>query len=312
VRRLLVAAVGLAILFGGCAGGGDEPAPPPGRFLSTQETLTPQAHLFGDPVEARLDVVVDRRRLDPGAIRVRAGFLPYRMVDGLRRSRRDFSRFTRLRFEATLRCLTVQCVPTRLGSVLGDQEGRGERRTFRFDHVRVLYDDPRTGETRELRRAVWPPLDSISRLSPEREDPFAFRFMPGAEFEATLAPVLEPEYAVHPWLMAALLLAGAAALLALPGRHVARWALARRREAAVAAAEVPPLELALRRVEHARDHGDPDEQRDALEALAVLLDGNGSGPTRGLRELAWSVEPPPAERMTAVVATVREADGASL
>jgi hypothetical protein len=308
VRRLLVAALGLALLVGGCAGGGDEPAPPPGRFLSTQETLTPQAHLFGDPVEARLDVVVDRRRLDPDAIRLRVGFLPYRIVDGLRRSRRDFSRFTRLRFEATLRCLTVQCVPTRLGSVLGDQEGRGERRTFRFDLGEVLYDDPERGETRRLRRVVWPPLDSISRQSPD-VDSFQFRFTPGAEFDATLAPVPEPEYAVPPWVLAALLLAAAAALLVLPGRHVARWALARRRDAVAAAAEVPPLEQALRRVEHARDHGDADEQRDALEALAVVLDGNGSGPTRALRELAWSLAPPPLERMTAVVASVREADG---
>jgi hypothetical protein len=174
--------------------------------------------------------------------------------------------------------------------------------------VRVLYDDPETGATRQLRRAVWPPLDSISRLSPEG-DQFQFRFTPGAEFEATLAPVLEPEYAAPPWLLGALLLAGAAALLVLPGRHVARWALARRREA-VAAAEVPPLERALRRVEQARDNGDADEQRHALEALAVVLEGNGSGSTGALRELAWSLDPPPAERLTAMVATLREADGA--
>ena len=50
----------------------------------------------------------------------------------------------RLRYEATLRCLTVACIPTRLASVLGDQEGRGERRTFRFDPVVVIYDDPKT------------------------------------------------------------------------------------------------------------------------------------------------------------------------
>lgn len=305
-------AVGLALLFGGCAGGGDEPAPPPGRFLSTQVSLSPRAHLFGDPVEARLDVVVDRRRLDPGAIRIRAGFLPYRMVDGLRRSRRDFPRFTRLRFEATLRCLTVECVPTRLASVLGAQEGRGERRTFRFDHVRVLYDDPETRTTRQLRRVVWPPLDSISRLSPEAQDPFAFRFTPGDEFEATLAPVLEPEYAVPPWVLAALLVLGAAALLVLPGRQAARWALKRRRAAAAAAADVPRLEQALRRVEQARDHGEPGERRDALEALAVVLEGDGGGPTSAVRELAWSAETPPAKQMTAVVARVREADGASV
>ena len=306
MRRAALLACALGLLVAGC-GGEDATAPPQGQALATSRSLTPAAHLFADPVIARIDVVVDRAKLDPDHVRVRLDFLPYRMVSGLERSRRDFSRFTRLSYEAKLRCLTVACVPTRLGSVLGDQEGRGERRTFRFDPVRVIYDDPKTGKPRQLKRVWWPPLDAISRLSPDAS-PLPFGVGAGAEFQATLAPVLEPEYRVPAPLLAALLLAAAAALLAVPGGLVARR-VRRRRPAGGAEAEVPPLERALRRVEWARDHGDAEEQREALEALAYELDGNGRGDAGDVRRLAWSPQAPERDEVTGVVATVRGADG---
>jgi hypothetical protein len=308
VRSLLSAAV-VAAALAGCGGGSDPGAPPPGKDFATQRSLTPPAHLFADPVEARFDVVVDRSKLDPDRVRIRVDFLPYRMVSGLRRSRDDFSGFTRLRYEATLRCLTVACIPARLASVLGDQEGRGERRTFRFDPVVVIYDDPKTGKPRQLRRVWWPPLDSISRLSPNAA-PLPFGLAPGGEFQATLAPVLEPEYRVPPWLLAALLLAAAALLLVWPGVLLARWLRSRRPERS-AGTEVPPVERALRLVERARDRGDDEEQREALEALAVELEDNGSRPgATDVRRLAWSPEPPAREDVTSLVTAVREAHGA--
>jgi hypothetical protein len=303
VRRLAVLAA--VALVAGCGGGDDGPAPPPGKSLATQRALTPTAHLFADPVEARLDVIVDRERLDPDRVRLRVDFLPYRMVDGLRRSRDDYPRFTRLRFEATLRCLTVACIPQRLGSILGDQEGRGERRTFRFDPARVLYDDPATGRTRNLRRVWWPPLDSISRLATVNPE---LRFLaPGAELEATLAPVREPDSTVPPWLLAAALLAAAAAALSLPAVRVARWHRARRPQQEPVS-PLSALERALLQVERARDD---EARRDALEALALELDGDGGAPhARDARRLAWSPERPEPDEAARLLAAVREAHAA--
>lgn len=295
-------------LVAGCGGGSEGPAPPPGKALATHRSLTPAAHLFADPVRARFDVVVDRERLDPDRVRVRVDFLPYRMVGGLRRSRDDYARFTRLRYEATLRCLTVACIPQRLGSVLGDQEGRGERRTFRFDPARVLYDDPETGRLRNLRRVWWPPLDSISRLA--TVNPQLGFLAPGAELEATLAPVREPGYRVPPWLLAAALLAAAAALLAFPGVRAVRWYRARRPEAEPSSPQ-SALERALLQVERARDAGDDEARRDALEALALELDANGGDPhARDARRLAWSPERPERAETTRLVAAVRKAHAA--
>jgi hypothetical protein len=68
-----------------------------------------------------------------------------------------------------------------------------------------------------------------------------------------------------------------------------------------------PVERALRRVERALDEGRPAQQREALEALAAELDGDGRAARA--RSLAWRPEPPPADAATALVAELRGADG---
>jgi hypothetical protein len=303
----VLAAAAALVLQAGCADDGDQQAPPPGRALATSRALTPTAHLFGEFVHARLDVIVDRDELDPDRVRAVLDFLPYRIQGGIARSRDDFSHFTRLRWEATLRCITIACVPSRLQSVLGDQEGRGERRTYRFKPARVLYDDPDGVSAKRLREVAWPPLDAISRLSPDEEEVPAYATLgPGGEFRATLAPVDEPSYRVPAWLLAGALLLAAAALLAFPATLVVRE-VRRRRPQPEAEGRLSPLEQALQRVEHVRDHGDAEEQREALEALAWELDGDGRAAR--VRALAWQPDAPRAEDTTALVAELRRADG---
>jgi hypothetical protein len=56
-----------------------------------------------------------------------------------------------------------------------------------------------------------------------------------------------------------------------------------------------------------RDHGDAEEQREALEALAFELDGDGRASR--VRALAWRPSAPQAEETTALVAELRRADG---
>jgi hypothetical protein len=315
-RRLVTALALLALVAAGCGDGSEGAGPPPGRFIATSRSLTPTAHLFADPVAVRIDVVVSRKRLDPERVRLRVAFLPYRIVGGISRSRQDFHRFTRLTYRMQLRCLTIQCVPSRLGSVLGGQEGRGERRTFRFKPARLLYDDPRTGELRHLRRLWWPPLDSISRLSavdPAARTSGSFPLGPGAEFQSTLVPVPEPSYRLSPPLLGGLLLAGAAALLALPTGLTARSVRRRRREQAEREqAGLSPLERALARLERANEAGTDEETREALEGLASVLDASGLGRrATDVRELAWSSAPPAAAAVAEVLQSARECDDAA-
>ena len=297
-------------LLAGCAGDGDQAAAPPGKTFATSRALTPTAHLFGDFVHARVDVIVDREKLDPDGVRTSLDFLPYRIQSGITRSRDDFSHFTRLRWEATLRCITIACVPSRLQSVLGDQEGRGERRTYRFKPARVDYEDPETGKLRRLKNVLWPPLDAISRLSPdEHEIPSFATLGPGGEFGATLAPVAQPSYRAPAWLLAGVLFVAALTLLALPATLVARE-IRRRRPRTEAEGQLSALELALLRVERVRDHGDAEEQREALEALAFELDGDGRAAR--VRALAWQPDAPAAAETTALVAELRGAHGLSV
>lgn len=308
--RPLLPAVLMAALLAGCSGNGDEAAPPPGKSLATSRALTPTAHLFGDFVDVRLDVIVDREKLDPDRVGATLDFLPYRIQSGVERTRDDFSHFSRLRWELTLRCITVACVPSRLQSVLGEQEGRGERRTYRFKPARVTYEDPKTGKVRPLRQVSWPPLDAISRLSPDEEQIPAYASLgPGGEFVATLAPVDEPSFRAPAWLLGGALLAAALALLALPTTLIVRE-VRRRRPEPQAEAQLSPLELALQRVERMRDHGDAEEQREALEALAFELDGDGWAAR--VRALAWQPDAPAAADTSALVAELRGADGTSV
>ena len=296
-------------LLAGCSGDSDQAAPPPGKDLAVSRALTPTAHLFGDFVQARVDVIVDREKLDPDRVRASLDFLPYRIQNGVKQSREDFSHFTRLRWEATLRCVTIACVPSRLDSVLGAQEGRGERRTYRFKPSRVTYEDPKTGKVKQLRRVFWPPLDAISRLSPdEQQIPSYASLGPGGEFGATLAPVDEPSFRAPAWLIGSALLGAALALLALPATLIARE-VRRRRPEPQSDEQLSPLELALQRVERTRDDGDAEAQREALEALAFELDGDGRAAR--VRALAWQSDAPAASDTTALIAELRGAHGLS-
>lgn len=307
MRIRLVAVALLAAVGAGCGGGGDASAPPPGRFVATSRSLTPNVHLFAEPVVARLDVVVDRRHLDPGRIRVRAEFLPYELISSVARSRRDFTRFTRLTFEYSLRCLELDCIPERNVSDLGEQEsGRAERKAFRFKPARVLYDDPEAGKARQLRRVWWPPLESTSRIN--ESDLFTPLYSPQfqSQWRATVAPLPEPTYRVQPPVLAAGLVAAALALLALPAALVARRIRSRRPPPLEPEPELPPLVRALQLVEWARAREDGEDRRKALELLAFELDAVGRDePARAARRLAWSPALPSPEAAGELVGEVR-------
>ena len=295
MSRRVVGMLALAVVVAGCGGSG-EALLPEGRALAAAPTLAPAVHLFGDPVVARLDVVVDRRLLDPDRLEARGDFAPYERVGPPRRSRRDAGHYTRLRYEFTLRCLELPCVSRGLaGSPVTEPGGR---RTFRFPAARLLF------EGQLLRPVTWPPLEAVSRINTAQT---AGRSFP---FRASTTPLPEPTYRAAPPVVAGGLLLAALALLTVPAR--AGWRLRRARRPPPAA-EVVPRETALQRalslVEEASDSDEPARRR-ALQLLAEELERSDAAElAEHATELAWSRSSPPPETIAALVERVREMDG---
>jgi hypothetical protein len=300
-----LALAALVLALPACGGSDDDvPVLPPGRAIETSRSLSSTAHLFADVVRARLEVVVDRRLLDPERVRVSTGFEPYEPVAEERLSRRDLGDYTRLRYDYSLRCLKVDCIPVRLESMLGEQEaGRGERRTFRFPPAQIRYDDPAQARPELLLSISWPPLTSVSRLNEaQSEAEFPFRLSP--------APLPSLTYRVPPPLFAGALLLGGLLLLAFPARACVRWWRARRplpEEAPVV--ELSPLERARALVVWSCEDGDDIARRKALANLSTELHREGVDEVAtAAQRLAWSRPAPPREAALAL-AHGSEADG---
>jgi hypothetical protein len=292
-RCLLVALAGLALAAPAAA----QTPLPGGRALVINAGLTPSTHLFGDSILATVDVVVDPAEFDPERLHVRIRFAPYEPIGSVRTTRRDVGRLVHLRYEAMLRCLHIGCLAPRIESILGAQEeGRGERHAIVLPPVAVTYEEG--GRQTPLLARRFPVAQVVSRLSPANVQGLDPDARPGSEgaFAASLAPP-ERTYRVRPAVLAAVALAVAALLALFPAVLVGaalrrRWLERRRR------GPFSPLERALALVEWSAHHGDVEERRKALEALAAVLEEDGVEPVAQVtRELAWA-EPSPAGRET--------------
>lgn len=300
-RLMVTPALALSVLVAGCAGS-DEADLPLGKKISARATFLPTVHLFAEPVVARLEIVVDRRHLNPDRISPEARFAPYDVKDATR-SREDRGRFARLEYAYTLRCLRIACIPEILPSdAMDDETGRGERRTFDLGSANVVYENW-DGQTQTLTRVAWPELVSVSRIKQSDVPRYGFVFKTNA------TPLPEPDYRISPPLLGALLLSAAVALLALPVSLGVTW-LRRSRPRPVTHEEpkVSPLERALQLVEWAREQENGTERREALELLAIALDGLEYGDhATNARALAWSPTSPSSERSSQLVESVRRA-----
>ena len=314
MRHAACAALFALFVAAGCGGDDEKPLIAAGKTAVVHGVLTPDVHLFGEPVVAQVDVILNREKVDPDHVQLKTDFEPYEPVGETRKQRRDIGDFTVIRYTTVLNCLNQHCIPrTAAGETTVSQlpglppflpgQQRDEKVKFEFPPALLVADaEPKD---RTLGRVVWAPLRSLSRINWYDSSVVG----QGFPFVTTVTPLPDPEYRISPMLLGLGLLALAAALLALPV-----WLIrSRRRRYAVPKAEpgpaLSPLERALRLVEWASRRPSVDERREALEALAFELrhDEDDDSATRA-REQGWSPPAPEAGAMTELVASIREDD----
>jgi hypothetical protein len=313
VRAVAALMAALASLVAvGCGGDEHKPIIAANKTAVVRGELIPDVHLFGEPVVAQVDVVLNREKVDPADVQLKTDFEPYEVVGETREERRDIGAFTVLRYTTTLSCLNQHCVPrTAAGETTVSQlpglppflpgQQRDEKVKFEFPNATLVVDaEPKD---RTIGRVVWAPLRSLSRINWYDSSVVG----QGFPFVATVTPLPEPRYRLSPTLLGLGLLALAAGLLALPVWLVAR--LRRRRAVPDAEARPPlsPLERALRLVEWASRRPSVDERREALEALAFELgqEADGDSAERARRQ-GWSPPSPEPAEMTELVTSIRE------
>jgi hypothetical protein len=315
MRAAAVGAVAVVLVAAGCGGDDSKPLIAPSKTAVVRGELVPNVHLFGEPVVAHVDVIVNRAKVDPADVRLTTNFEPYEVVGETQKTRRDIGAFTRLQYRTKLRCLGIDCVPRTLrgnastvSQLPGDPvflvgQQRDEKRAYEFATAIVTAGAGRDGKT--LGRVVWPPLRSLSRINWYDSSVVG----QGFPFVATVTPLPEPDYRISPTLLGLGLIALAVGLLAPPA-----WLVRdRHRRRAVPKAErvapVNPLERALRRVAWASRRPSARERREALEALAHEVAVEDGRTAERARRQGWSRPIPESEQMTELVTSIREAGG---
>jgi len=269
----LLAGVAVASLVLVAGGGGSSPAARP----SARATLSSRTVLFGDTVQATLDLVVPHT-MAATVFKEHPSFQPFRIVS-THVFRQDLGggleQFT-LRYG--LSCLSSRCLNAAAGM------------SVQFKPTFV----PITGGRRL--RAVWPPLLELSRATN-----VSAPISDGLDSGPAVVPGLQPRRDMHEALGAA----GAAFVLLL-GAWLALRRRAERRRAA-AARQGSLVQALLARVEAGLPEDVLYRQRHALDALAVELRHrrvNGSLAVLAER-LAWAPEQPNPEDIRALCAEVR-------
>jgi hypothetical protein len=302
VRRALVVAAAAAGVALASASPGAAQSFIPAIRLQTSVGTGP--HLFGDQVDARLDLFADRNRTDMGSIKVDTNFFPYARLGAPRRTSARDGKTQRISYSYRLECVTVQCFPglTRRGFKVA------------FPYAVVRYRE-QNGARRGL-AVKWPAFRLLSRLPPltaaqlRLQAPVTTGPSPAS---VLFAPVAVPAatYRMTPVLLAVLLLAGAVLALAA-GAFAGRPVLEQIRSATQVqeGPTLTSLERALERVE-ASASVDGGGDREALALLARELARAGRpDDARQARRLAWSEHEPTADDSIALVGRVREGLGA--
>ena len=306
----LAVAAAVALAAAGCGGDAEKPLIAASKTAVVRGELRPSVHLFGEPVVAQVDVIVNHAKVDPDDVRLVTNFEPYEQVGETREERKDIGDYTVIRYRTTLNCLNHNCIPptaagettvSQLPGLPPSMAGQQRDEKIKFEFPPALLVAEAEPKDRTLGRVVWSPLRSLSRINW-----YDSRVVgPGFPFVSTVTPLPEPAYRVSPLLLGLALLSLAFALVAVPLGLL--WRSWRRRAAPMATTpSLSPLEHALRLVEWASGRPSVDARREALEALAYELDADERAAR--VREKGWSPPTPQPEEMTELVASIREND----
>ena len=197
--------------------------------ITVKRSLSTSAALFGDPIEAEVDVYSDGARIAARSVRLSTSFEPYRAA-ATRIERRHQGDVTLLRTRISLECLTPACLPP-----------RGKTRVLRFPPLAVTY---RSGGRDQRVLVPWEPLQVSSRLPAEANARVGI---------VDSAPSLESRFERSPQTLRTVFLL-VAAVLGLAGAALVVTALlppsylAQRRQR-----RLSPLERSLQQVEAAAE-----------------------------------------------------------
>ena len=315
---LIALATAIAIVGVSSSLGGDEPeavsslpneddagnVPIPGSGLPEEGIgavgiIQPGVILFGDTIQARIDVFLDRRKVDPASVRVSTEFVPWEIVGTQRRTRRDSGPTTYLQTTFDLRCTGSPCLPADESSALEfnpAQVSYAPRGAAAAERTSMTVDFPALLVYSRFAAANLEDRDSLSAL-PWRADLGSFEAASYRVPPGVLIPALV--------VLALLLGAGGLALawIAIPRR-------AAEPEPEPEAEPEPvivltPLEQALELLEDASRADGTDDRRRALELVAEVLDLDHPDLARAARTLAWSEDDPLVEQTSGLATRVR-------
>lgn len=272
-----------AIVYLAAAPGPRSPTLPSSGIVA-DALVDPQGAYFGDTLVIRVEALVDRRRVDPGTLAVRATFSPHSIRRGptVRQNLGDVARVTQT---LRLRCLVQACLPPDVN--------RGGRKTVSLPPVELLFRRPDRSSGSLI--LALPAVDVASRLTETDATLIDDFFVVPFHASAALDPIA---YAVSPTTLVVVLLVGATFLLALAAWLMLRFGPRRRKPVLALPPPEPPVELsplerALALLEDARARGSVADERRALELLAGELGRSGAGELAlTATGLAWSASGP--------------------
>jgi len=254
----------------------------PEHALTAEASLSRSGALFADPLRATIEVLVDRKRVDPARVGFSVAFEPYSRIGIPRLSRHDTDRLTQLVFSTDLVCSTDVCLP----------KGRSSSMRIRFARAQVFYF-PRDGSGRKTLKLNWQPLTLGTRTTPADlagDDPFSQPI-----WHASTDP-LAVSYRFSPSVLKTVLVVLSA--LFFVGAAFALWRVLRALQARLRLPLPSALERAVRLVERTEAREDAAAKRKALELLSRELTRSGESQLAlAARELAWA-EPTPIHAAT--------------